>query len=126
MSLARFPIVASTIQQGRTLEFWGDDRELFPLEQFEDGKVPASLPPVWLLHGRQDSAVPVEGTFKFIDVLKPHLENKLHVSIEDGDHGFDNHAPDTGEAATLQTGWVQEGVKFVEQHWPRVTAERQP
>jgi acetyl esterase/lipase len=119
-SLARFPIAASVIQQGRLLDFFGQDRGLLPLEQFEDNAVPKNLPPIWVLHGRQDSAVPIEGTEKLVKALRAFGEDgeRLHVSIEDGEHGFDNHAAGTGEAATLETPWVKQGIEFVEQYWP--------
>ncbi|KAK3112915.1 hypothetical protein LTR53_010309 [Teratosphaeriaceae sp. CCFEE 6253] len=116
----RVPLTVSIIQQGRTAEFLGDDRGLYPLELLEDGAVSeAGLPPMWILHGKHDSAVPVDGTYRFVEkLLGAWPDAQLHVTIEDGEHGFDNHAFGTGEAATLETAWVKEGVEFVQKYWP--------
>ncbi|KAK5112007.1 hypothetical protein LTR62_004541 [Meristemomyces frigidus] len=121
----RSPLVLSIAQQGRMPEFFGTERGLYPLEQVADGAVTSSLPPMWILHGRDDTAVPVSGTEKMVEALKGKGvgEKGLHVTIEAGDHGFDTHAPGTGEPASLETRWVEEGVAFIERSWPAPTRE---
>ncbi|KAK1083971.1 hypothetical protein LTR33_002931 [Friedmanniomyces endolithicus] len=119
--LARVPLAMSMVQQGRFEELFGKERSLYPLDLLDDGVVSDSsrLPALWILHGKQDSAVPVEGTHKFVEKLREKVPGvKVHVTIEDGEHGFDNHAAGSGEAATLETAWVKEGVEFVEKLWP--------
>ncbi|KAK3670352.1 hypothetical protein LTR78_009806 [Recurvomyces mirabilis] len=114
-NLSRFPLVLSIVQQGRFDELFGTDRSLHPLEQVEDGAVTSEFPSIWILHGKDDTAVPIEGTRKMVEALQQRGlgEDKLHLSVEAGGHGFDIHAPDTNEAATLETGWVKEGVSFL-------------
>ncbi|KAK3623898.1 hypothetical protein LTR56_021354 [Elasticomyces elasticus] len=117
LPVARIPLAMSMVQQGRTADFLGKERSLYPLEMLEDGTI-SKLPPLWILHGKQDTAVPAEGTYRFLDLLRDKVPGaKVHATFEDGEHGFDNHAPATEEAATLDTAWVKEGVRFVEEYW---------
>ncbi|KAK0948056.1 hypothetical protein LTR29_000580 [Friedmanniomyces endolithicus] len=123
--LARVPLAMSMVQQGRFEELFGSERSLYPIDVLDDGVVSESsrLPAMWILHGKQDTAVPVEGTHKFVEKLREKVPGvQLHVTIEDGEHGFDNHAAGSGEAATLETAWVKEGVEFVEKFWPSRSA----
>ncbi|WPH04172.1 Hypothetical protein R9X50_00706000 [Acrodontium crateriforme] len=113
----RLLLVLSVLQQGRTMEFLGSERELYPIEMLDEAAT--KLPPVWVLHGKQDSVVPAVGTERFAAALREKYPGaKLHVSLQEGEHGFDNHAPVTNEAASLKTDWVQKGVEFIEQFWP--------
>lgn len=66
----RLDLALAIVQNGRVLEFLGDDPELFILDRLRSGELKAHsgkslLPPLYILHGRQDSAVPVSGTMKF-------------------------------------------------------------
>ncbi|TKA77245.1 hypothetical protein B0A55_06143 [Friedmanniomyces simplex] len=117
--LARVPLAMSMVQQGRFEELFGGERSLYPLDLLEDGAMDSvRLPAMWIMHGKQDSAVPVEGTHRFVEKLRESVPGvEVHVSLEEGEHGFDNHAPGSGEAATLETGWVAEGLGFVERYW---------
>lgn len=58
------------------------------------------LPPVLLLHGKDDSAVPVAGTERFYELLRKYKtvdglaqgkdeKDVLKLIIEPGEHGFD-------------------------------------
>jgi len=109
----RMPIVLSMGLEGRFGDFLGDERSLYPLEVLEDGwtSKPA-LPPTWILHGKQDLAVPIEGTHRFVERLQAHAATTpLHLTYEDGQHGFD-------EVTSSDTMWVKEGVQFIEKYWP--------
>lgn len=116
----RLPLVLSIVQQGR-MEVFGDHSSLYPLEVLDGGNV-KQLPPMWLLHGIQDSAVPVDGSYNFVEKLKQkdlYDESKLHLTYEDGEHGLDNHMEGTGEPASLtETSWIKDGVAFVDKFWP--------
>lgn len=118
--LARVPLAISMVQQGLVEELLGGERALYPIDLLDDGMIKGSqLPPLWILHGKQDSAVLIEGTKRFLEKLREVAPDAaVHTSFEDGDHGFDGHAPGDGKAATLDTPWVAEGIKFVEKYWP--------
>lgn len=95
-------------QHGRFLEFFGDKPELHPLEHIE--RV-SSVPPLFILHGRDDTGVPVKQSEAFVDKLKRlHPQAKVRLAIEPGEHGFDAEA-------TLDTPWLKEGLEFITAEW---------
>lgn len=106
------------VQQGRYLEFLGtQDSRLFPFRRLQDardadGKCEGeNLPPMFIFHGKQDSAVPSEGTVAFekrMRSLRPKA--RLRVCLQEGDHGFDAEA-------SLQTPWLREGLKEPVEAW---------
>ncbi|MCJ1251764.1 hypothetical protein MMC30_009002 [Trapelia coarctata] len=105
---SRIDLACAMVQNGRMLEFLGDDRVLFPVEMVKEVE---SMPPTLILHGRDDSAVPVEGSERFVEAFKgKHPETPVWLNVQPGDHGFD------GEA-TLETEWLREDVAFVVEHW---------
>ncbi len=70
----RDPLPYAYIQRGRFLELLGPDRDptpgkrrVHPEDRLADG---AKLPPTLLVHGTEDSGVPVAGTDKFIDWIR--------------------------------------------------------
>ena len=107
----RVPLVVSSVQQGSFGKLFGDDSILYPLEVLDNV---TELPPTWILHGKGDTVIPIEGSYKYEKKLREKLPSaKLHVSYQPGDHGFDNDP-----AISLNTEWVKEGVEFIEQFWP--------
>ena len=93
--------------------------ELHPEDRVAAGAV---LPPSVFLHGIQDSAVPVEGTDKFVALLKEKkaveglnegksVDEVLRYIRVPGDHGLDS------EVFVRNTDWAREMVLFVEKHW---------
>lgn len=111
----RRPLMMAAAQQGKFVEFLGDDIKLYPMRMLEEGvKTPADLPKIFIYHGRQDSAVPYQGTEKFEKTLKG-LEGgkeKIYISIQEGEHGFD-----CLNELTLDTPWLKEGLEFVTATW---------
>jgi len=108
----RMALVGSFIQQGMYGKLFGEDSNLYPLEVLEKVE---RLAPMWVLHGIGDTIIPVEGSYKFEQAVKQKFpEAKLHTTYRDGDHGFDHE-----EAADLRTGWVKEGVSFIDKYWPK-------
>lgn len=104
----RVDLACAIVQNGRVLEFLGSDEALLPVEMV--GKVD-SLPPVLILHGKEDSSVPVVGSERFVEAFKKkHPSTPVKLSIHSGDHGFD------GEAR-LDTEWLKEDVEFITKHW---------
>ncbi|KAJ3532420.1 hypothetical protein NM208_g8446 [Fusarium decemcellulare] len=113
----RLDSAIAVVQNGRFLELLGQEPELFVLERIKSGLLPPReagktlLPPLFLLHGEQDTAVPAEGTRKLADLLwKVDPQAKLHVAIQPGDHGFDF-------TATTRDAWLREGLDFVTGPW---------
>ena len=104
----RVDLACSIVQNGRMLEFLGSDEVLFPLEMV--GKV-GSMPPTLIVHGKEDTTVPLEGSIHFVAALKQkHPSTPVTFAMQPGDHGFDDEA-------TLQTGWLMEHVDFIVRHW---------
>lgn len=113
----RLDSAIAVVQNGRFLDLLGHEPELFVLERIEAGLLPPReagkplLPPLFLLHGEDDTAVPVDGTKKLVNILqRSHPDTKFHVAIRPGDHGFDF-------PATTQDGWLREGLDFVTGPW---------
>ena len=105
-----FPLVVACIQHGYTTTFLqGDEKTLnldcFPLRRLN--KI-HSYPPLFILHGLQDSAVPVEGTTRFVRALKERIPNtKVWMELHDGDHGFDKHLDE-------KKNWLGEALRWIE------------
>ncbi|KAG7407191.1 hypothetical protein Forpe1208_v012562 [Fusarium oxysporum f. sp. rapae] len=112
----RLDSAMAVVHNGRYLELLGHEPELFILDRIEKlastsnlGKT--LLPPLFLLHGEEDSAVPVEGTLKLVDALQRFdPDTRVHMAIRPGDHGFDS-------SATIHEPWLREGLDFVLGPW---------
>lgn len=115
---SRLEFALAAVQTGRYRQLLGESPELFPLERIRKmGLLPSisgtgvRFPPTFILHGQQDSAVPVNGTQQFVARLKeadPTVQ--LLVAIRPGDHGFD-------ALATLNEPWLKQGLDFVTHAW---------
>lgn len=120
----RAELMIAIIQRGRFVELLGGDqdsapgkRRINPEDRIIDG---FKLPPTILIQGIEDSAVPVEGTDKFVELVKQHnavngLEKNSDLLVyvrESGDHGFD-----TGLHLNSTRWLVEIVVPFVEKYW---------
>ena len=104
----RVDLCLSSLQQGRIGEFFGTDERLLPLNRLD--KV-IDMPYILIFHGRDDSAVPIEGSYKFVEKARERFwDDKILLHVEPGDHGFD-------AVATLETPWLKEGLKHVTKQW---------
>ena len=104
----RLDLACAMVQNGRVLEFLGTGEELFPIELVSQAE---SMPPILILHGSDDSAVPVAGSQRFVDALKKKLpESAIKLDIRPGEHGFDGDAK-------LEDQWLSENVEFICGHW---------
>lgn len=114
----RLALSFAIVQQGRYLDFLGSrNPRLFPMRRIQDlhdadgegrGR---NLPPMFLFHGQQDSAVPCAGTVAFekqMRMLRP--EARMRVCFQPGDHGFDAEAK-------LETPWLRDGMADVVEAW---------
>lgn len=111
----RLELAFSIVQNGRFLDYLGrDNPDLFPMERIENLSLASGrleLPPLFIFHGEQDSAVPAEGSRKFVSLLRERFPNaRVRLHIQDGDHGFDADA-------TLETPWLKEGLSFISSNW---------
>lgn len=110
----RLELAFSIIQNGRFLDIIGTERSLFPMLRIEDElkRDPTfRLPPMFILHGEQDSAVPVEGTRAFVQFMQRNVpDTQVILHTRDGDHGFD--AP-----ATLNMPWLKDGLAMIAKEW---------
>ncbi|KAL1879040.1 hypothetical protein Plec18167_004337 [Paecilomyces lecythidis] len=118
----RFPLFLAAFQHGKVLEFYERGAEnsprkddLFLIERLE--KEGAKLPRggIVILHGSEDSVVPVRGSEKFIAKAKEVMKgkqggDKLVLSLRPGYHGFDG---DT----TLDAEWLKEALESAVEAW---------
>lgn len=109
----RFPLAVTMVQQGRWTEFFGVEEKLFPLRVIEGltEEEKQKVPLMFLFHGRDDSAVPVEGTEKFVAKVREVIGDEI-VSLYTGpeEHRFD------GEVG-LEEGWMKEGLERIMGVW---------
>jgi len=106
---ARIDVWLSIAQQSRLMEFWGTD------ERFDNWKLlekTSEVPYTLILHGSEDTAVPVAKSIKWVDKIKQKFgEAKIDLYIEPGvEHGFDVELP-------LNTPWLEERLKKVTALW---------
>lgn len=68
--------------------------------------------PTYILHGRDDSNVPVEETEKFVEKARRLFpETRFEVAIQPGDHGFEGQIYEEDEP------WLKELLSGVEKDW---------
>ncbi|KAH9238187.1 hypothetical protein K456DRAFT_1747778 [Colletotrichum gloeosporioides 23] len=109
----RLDLAMAIVQNGRFLEFLGTEDELFPLRLLtrKGCRNHPILPQCFILHGEEDSAVPVEGTREFVARLKTvDPSSRVHLAIRPGDHGFDS-------TAKLGDEWLSKGLHDVTDAW---------
>ena len=105
---SRLDVGCSMVQNGRLVEFLGESKDLFPVEMVS---LAEHMPAVLILHGREDSVVPVAGSERFVKALKKKLPGSaVRLDVRSGDHGFD------GEA-TMEEKWLKDDVDFITGHW---------
>lgn len=116
---SRLDLAIAMVHNGRVLEFLGQDPELFPLEKVleakpssaADGRIQSIFPPILVTHGKDDSAVPAQGSRTFVERLErvdPY--SRVHFVMQPGDHGFDAFS-------NAQDPWLSEALSFVTKEW---------
>ncbi|KAF5968261.1 beta-lactamase [Fusarium coicis] len=113
----RLDSAMAVVHNGRYLELLGEDPDLFILERIKRMALSPSnyekslFPPLFLLHGEGDTAVPVVGTRKLVDCLQDFdPSTQIHLAVRPGDHGFDFKA-------TIDEPWLREGLDFIVGPW---------
>ena len=69
----RIGLAFGTGHVGRWREFLGEEEELYPMDVLERRAREGAefdFPPLFIFHGKEDTAIPVEGTERFVEVLK--------------------------------------------------------
>lgn len=108
----RIPLVVDIIRRGSLGKLLGEDPSLYPLESVE---CITTFPPLWVIHGCEDRLVPVEGTEKFVRVLREAVPSaQVHESYRPGPHGFDNEP-----SVSVEESWIQEGLGLMAPYWPQ-------
>ena len=98
---SRLDIACSMMQNGRVREFLVEAKEVFPVEMIE---VVDSMPAVLIVHGSEDSVVPVAGSKRFVKALKRRLPGcAVRLNVRPGDHGFDGDV-------TMEEEWLKNDV----------------
>lgn len=106
------------LQTGRYTEVLGPEDVLFPMENLDLVNAKGgNLTPTWIIHGDADSAIPIDGTWEFVEKTKRVFgeedSERLKVTVVEGmEHGFDN------EGSSLDDQWVTEGLPWLSKHWP--------
>ncbi|KAF5541681.1 beta-lactamase [Fusarium phyllophilum] len=113
----RLDSAMAVVHNGRYLELLGEDPDLFILDRIKELALTSAtyekslFPPLFLLHGEGDTAVPVDGTRKLVDCLQQFdPSTQIHLAIRPGDHGFDFKA-------TIDEPWLKEGLDFIVSPW---------
>jgi acetyl esterase/lipase len=89
-------------------EFFGTGKHIMPDTAFEDAKF---FVPTYIVHGRDDTNVPVKWTHEFVEKARKVLpEAKFMVVTPPGDHGFDG-------AIYEDEPWLKQVLKGVERDW---------
>ncbi|KAE8329431.1 putative polyketide synthase [Aspergillus sergii] len=95
----------------------GHYSRIFKTPHHEDLDIMKVLPgvddvcPIWLMHGTGDTLVPAECSSNFARAMKKIKPDvPILLSLRPGEHGFD-------KARTMEEGWIQEGISFVERYW---------
>lgn len=105
---SRLDLACSMVQNGRVLEFLGESKELFPVEMVA---LAENMPAVLIVHGKDDSVVPVVGSERFVEALKKKLPGSaVRLDVRPGGHGFDGDA-------TMEEKWLKEDVDFITGYW---------
>ena len=69
------------------------------------------MPAVLIVHGSEDSVVPVARSKRFVEALKRRRAgSKVGLDVRSGDHAFD------GEAR-MEEGWLKEDGEFIAGYW---------
>lgn len=78
---------------------------MFPVEMVA---LAESMPAVLILHGSEDSVVPVAGSERFVEALKKKKlpGSAVRLDVRPGEHGFDADA-------TMEEHWLKEDVEFI-------------
>lgn len=105
----RINIAIAIAQQELFPRYYGTDEGHDAFKLLEKA---SDIPYTFILHGTEDSAVPVDGSIEWVAAAKNNTgQGKVKLHLEQGaEHGFDGETP-------LETPWLQEGLKVITENW---------
>ncbi|KAF1811937.1 alpha/beta-hydrolase [Eremomyces bilateralis CBS 781.70] len=114
----RIELARIIIQHGQMTRLLGNRTELFPLEclgilQMFLNQAPNGRHPfIWIYHGDKDTAVPFDGTKRFVSQIHHEVPQvQIKLSIGQGmEHGYDT-------ALGMDEGWVRQGLQIIDRYW---------
>ncbi|KAF8848184.1 alpha/beta-hydrolase [Acephala macrosclerotiorum] len=108
---ARIPMGVVALQNGLFPQLMGTDDSLYPDRVLAKKSGDDKVPYLYILHGRDDTAVPCEQSVQFLKEWKAKFGEQSAIGeFQEGEHGFD------GEAK-LEDDWMQRGLAGVTKAW---------
>lgn len=125
-SPARLQFMVAAVEHGTWGPLYGrgldgasaQQREAWiPMEKLESASFKTPQGGIAIIHGKQDSVVPVGGVEKFVSRAREVLEGggrggEVTLTVRDGDHGFDGDA-------RLTEPWIQDAIRGPVDAWLR-------
>ncbi|GME26014.1 hypothetical protein GTA08_BOTSDO08395 [Neofusicoccum parvum] len=109
----RMEFSIALFQHGRVGELLGPERRLYPVEELERlGRAGVRLPPLLVVHGTDDTVVPVRGSERFVEAWRwwqPH--SAVRLVLRPGEHGFE------ARASAAEQGWLRDALDWVAGVW---------
>lgn len=108
----RMELSLAAFQHGRVGELLGAERALYPLWRVEElGRAGVRLPPLLIVHGADDSVVPVEGSRRFVRAWKTWQPlSRVRLVLRPGEHGFE-------AGARAEEKWLGDALEWVADAW---------
>ncbi|KAI9039368.1 uncharacterized protein KD926_009511 [Aspergillus affinis] len=120
-SLERFQLMMAAIHFGDLKRIYERGTEgqprgrFYPLEKLDEPDVKLPRGGITIMHGRQDTIVPVDGVERFVQKAREvargqQAEGKIALTVRDGIHGFDIETP-------LEEQWLSDHVAVPVKAW---------
>jgi acetyl esterase/lipase len=106
-----WPLVACIMQQGRLQRMFLTRRPDPRLDTIATIEKRRFLPPIWIVHGLDDSVVPPACSTEFVRRVQSLVPGApIVLSLRPGEHNFD-------ASLTRDEPWIAEGCEFLLKYW---------